>query len=412
MDAYEAGGYTAVTRTAQNNDSQTWIVTPADGGTYTIVQKNTKLFLDAFEDSGHDYKAVTRKAQHDGSQQWIFTPLDDETYKIQQKKTERFLDAYETEDKDFMAVTRTAQQDTSQHWILTKQVPVGKKKALLVGINYIGTSSQLGGCINDVKNQKRLLIDHFGFSEDDILMLTEDQGDDSKLPTSQHMREGFKWLLRGASKGDFLFFAYSGHGSQIPNKDGTESDGRTEILCPLDIQANWYKNAITDDYLNDVFFKQLPPGVRCVITYDCCHSGTMTDLPVSREIKPDDLDIKYRFLEPPEDIKAALQATTSRGIGPPLSLDGKLLWTISGCQDAQLSADATIGGQRQGAMTWALMESLAKGGPRGAWTYRYDDLIETMRAKLKAKGFSQDPALCTTDEKLLDRFYLDHFEKL
>jgi len=180
----------------------------------------------------------------------------------------------------------------------------------------------------------------------------------------------------------------------MPNKDGTESDGRNEILCPLDIAANWYKNAITDDYLNDIFFDQLPTGVRCVITYDCCHSGTMTDLPVTRDIGPDDLDIKHRFLEPPEDIKAALPAATSRDTGPPLSLDGKLLWTISGCQDKQLSADATIGGQRQGAMTWALLESLAEGGPpHGAWTYRYDDLVATMRAKLKMRGFSQVPAL-------------------
>ena len=32
------------------------------------------------------------------------------------------------------------------------------KKALLIGINYIGTSSALNGCINDVENIKRYLL--------------------------------------------------------------------------------------------------------------------------------------------------------------------------------------------------------------------------------------------------------------
>merc|ERR1712176_328635 len=85
----------------------------------------------------------------------------------------------------------------------------------------------------------------------------------------------------------------------------------------------------------------------------------------------------------------------------------KQLWTISGCQDHQTSADATLGGQRQGAMTWSLLESLSEGGLAGPWTYKYENLVKTMRKKLKAKGMSQVPALCTTHDGLLDRCYLD-----
>jgi len=285
--------------------------------------------------------------------------------------------------------------------------------------NYKNTSSELGGCINDVINEKAMLIDHFGFSEENIKMLTEDEEDEANWPRAQPIRDGLDWLIDGAAEGDFLFFAYSGHGSQLPNRDGTEPDGKNEILCPLDLTDDWYANSIPDDYLNDIFFDKLPTGVRCVIMYDCCHSGSMTDLGVTRDLVPpsDELGVKDRFLDPPQEIQDAIKEAagacecSTRDIGPgPRSFEGKMLWTISGCQDHQTSADATIGGQRQGAMTWALLESLGEGGQGGAWTYRYENLVNTMRRKLKQRGFSQVPALCSTDEQLLNHFYLNQTE--
>jgi hypothetical protein len=41
----------------------------------------------------------------------------------------------------------------------------GRKRALLIGINYIGSSNQLNGCINDVANIKSFLIQRFDFKE-------------------------------------------------------------------------------------------------------------------------------------------------------------------------------------------------------------------------------------------------------
>ena len=37
------------------------------------------------------------------------------------------------------------------------------KFALLIGINYKGTSNELNGCINDVMNMRDVLIKHFGY---------------------------------------------------------------------------------------------------------------------------------------------------------------------------------------------------------------------------------------------------------
>ena len=34
------------------------------------------------------------------------------------------------------------------------------KRALLIGINYIGTKHELGGCINDINNIEKFIIDN------------------------------------------------------------------------------------------------------------------------------------------------------------------------------------------------------------------------------------------------------------
>ncbi|RRT56966.1 hypothetical protein BHE74_00039781 [Ensete ventricosum] len=47
-----------------------------------------------------------------------------------------------------------------------------RKKAVICGITYRNTRSELKGCINDAKCMKYLLINRFGFPESSIIMLT------------------------------------------------------------------------------------------------------------------------------------------------------------------------------------------------------------------------------------------------
>jgi hypothetical protein len=55
-----------------------------------------------------------------------------------------------------------------------KKMSTIRKKALLVGINYRNTESELNGCINDIINMKDVLITKFGYSIDDITVITDD----------------------------------------------------------------------------------------------------------------------------------------------------------------------------------------------------------------------------------------------
>jgi hypothetical protein len=118
-----------------------------------------------------------------------------------------------------------------------------KRKALIVGINYVGQQGQLKGCHNDASTMEQLLRKEcYGFKE--FRMLTDNQqaGNPGKKPTARNIKRGFEWLLDGAQPGDKLFFHYSGHGTQVKDSDGDEEDGFDEALCPVSVHALWLSN--------------------------------------------------------------------------------------------------------------------------------------------------------------------------
>jgi len=120
LDAYiSSNNHNVVTRPAQNNDTQRWILTPIEG-TYTIQQKSTGRFLDAYTSSGNNFSVVTRSAQNNDTQLWIIKSVGNGIYTIRQKRNNRFLDAY-TSSNNHTAVTRPAQNNDTQEWVLTLQ---------------------------------------------------------------------------------------------------------------------------------------------------------------------------------------------------------------------------------------------------------------------------------------------------
>lgn len=86
----------------------------------------------------------------------------------------------------------------------------GKRKALLIGINYIRQKGELRGCINDVRNLTNFLISKHRFRREDMVILTDDQRDPRSLPTKQNIVRAMAWLVNGAEPNDSLFFHYSG----------------------------------------------------------------------------------------------------------------------------------------------------------------------------------------------------------
>jgi len=242
-----------------------------------------------------------------------------------------------------------------ENYIPPKVIISGNKKALLVGINYIGTSNELYGCINDVNSVKERITQN-GFTDTDINTLTDLT--DNK-PTKQNILSEFKNLLVNSKEGDLLFFSYSGHGSYTLDRNGDETDGYDELLVSSDLQG------ITDDELKLVIQTHLKKNVTLFAMIDSCFSGSV-------------LDLKYQYLD-------SLNYDNYTENDKQLDTVGNV-FMISGCTDEQTSADAFINNKYSGAMTWSLLESL-KETPNCKWR----ELIKSMRDKLKQSEYEQVP---------------------
>lgn len=229
---------------------------------------------------------------------------------------------------------------------------VATKKALLVGINYLGTPYVLNGCINDTISMKERLMASYGFRGEDIELMNDTT---EKKPTKQNIIEGLKNLIANSKSGDTLVFLYSGHGSNLRDRNKDEWDGYDELIVPLDF------NYIVDDELLGIV-KTLKKGVNMLMIFDSCNSGSIVDL-------------KYQYLDTMKRAALTINNTSQE-------LAGNVV-CISGCQDNQTSADAYIQNRYCGAMTWSLLES-TKDNKKPTWNL----LITGMRNCLK-NGYSQ-----------------------
>lgn len=86
----------------------------------------------------------------------------------------------------------------------------GRRKALLIGINYFGQKGELRGCINDVHNVSNFLIERYNYKREDMVILTDDQQNPVMRPTKDNMIRAMGWLVKDARPNDALFFHYSG----------------------------------------------------------------------------------------------------------------------------------------------------------------------------------------------------------
>jgi hypothetical protein len=82
----------------------------------------------------------------------------------------------------------------------------------------------------------------------------------------------FRSLVTSAQPGDVIVFQFAGHGTQVDDVDGDESDSLDEAFCPADFSQG--RLLIDDDIRSAV--AQLKTGVNLTCFIDCCHSGTIT----------------------------------------------------------------------------------------------------------------------------------------
>jgi hypothetical protein len=247
---------------------------------------------------------------------------------------------------------------------------MGTKKALCIGINYIGSSDELHGCINDAMNLRNLLMSAYNVPSTNITLLTDGP---SSLPLFKPYKsiitEYMKQLVKGAKKGDTLFISFSGHGSIIK---GTE-----DSIYPLDYQ----KNGVIDNLqLHSLLVATLPVGVTLVGLMDCCQSGTLFNLPYTYQ-SPKVGEINHK------KIKTIVQSASKAKVGD--------VFLFSGCRDNQSSWDTADNGVPCGAMTDCFVKTIQVNSQ-----VNYVNLLLGIRVAIEAliNGTSQIPQLSTNNK--------------
>ncbi|KAJ3372560.1 Ca(2+)-dependent cysteine protease [Kappamyces sp. JEL0680] len=295
--------------------------------------------------------------------------------------------------------------------------PGGKRRALLVGINYFGSPAELRGCLKDVENMRAFLDEKRAFTEYRVLTDAPGRGA-HETPTRQNMIEAFKWLVQDAQPNDSFFLHYSGHGAYQQDTSGDEDDGQDETLVPVDYEL---AGMIVDDEIHDLLVKPLPKGCKLTAVFDCCHSGSGMDLPFTYTIDgQNQILCRTNYKQALRDGLTALKALANkdhdsafRGLKSAFEsfkVGGKQQGTeaqekilreksspayilmFSGCKDNQTSADAHIDGSHTGAMSWALLKVLREDD-----NLPLNEVLRRTRDLLMGK-YSQIPQMSTGHE--------------
>jgi hypothetical protein len=258
-----------------------------------------------------------------------------------------------------------------------------KQAALSIGLNYGSCHRQmrLNGCQNDSNNVVNYLKNERGYDAAYIRQSLDKSRYD--YATSRvGIIESINKLAVNSWRHNMeeIFIHYSGHGTQVDDYDNNEEDGKDEALVPWDFAQN---GMILDDKLNDLL-QEVNPSTRVICVFDCCHSGTLCDLPFRYDVVKNDGSV--------------VESSVFGGKSTPAKVIA-----LSGCKDAQVSMDAyNVGGRGQysGAMSSCLLQVLRSSSGK-KWTVK--ELLPALHMELNRRGFAQKPVI-TSSVKIHDEY--------
>ena len=177
-----------------------------------------------------------------------------------------------------------------------------QQRALLVGINYHGhRPGELRGCINDCLHMKRYLMERHGFREANILVLVDDVRYSPHAPTRATIIAALRRLVEQSRPGDTAVFHFSGHGGLLEPTGNLFKQQQLQQHCTKEYEETLYPldhptaGQIRDFSLFRHFVQPMAAGVHVFCVMDCCHSGSVLNLPYSyRPTSPSSTTIRMR----------------------------------------------------------------------------------------------------------------------
>ena len=284
---------------------------------------------------------------------------------------------------------------------MTAQEQEPRKLGLMIGINKyknLGRRFQLKGCVNDQKMLKGIILERFGFKEDNIQTLFDEQATRTNILKGLDRLAGMGEYEDNplVQEGDFVLISYTGHGSRLkePADEQDEADGYDSTVVPYDSDrrrpvGKGGKNLdITDDELHKRFQKIKKRAAHLLLYFDCCHSGTISrDLTgeLARSLIEDD---RYDDIDRGEWPFGDRLIPTGPSGWLPMD-EGYIL--ITGCADDEVALEYKDPVTRQpcGALTYHMIQEMAQS--EGQLTYR--DVFERARANVNRLFPRQHPQM-------------------
>jgi Caspase domain len=265
---------------------------------------------------------------------------------------------------------------------------MASRRGLLIGIDAYAKIPRLDGCVNDATLVRSLLVEQFGFPEDNLTMLTNDQA------TRVAILAALDALVASTEPDDIVVIQYAGHGSQMTDREGLAPNGLDNTIMPVDSEGWQGDNRdITDDEIH-IRLVQLARKTRhTTLLVDACHSATITR---------DAFGAKARFFPPDRRPVSALPPSpiadqsllAPRGRSPSGWLPlGDTYVLLAGCRDEEVSYEYRPpehkGKIAHGALTWFLCSELRRATAGTTWR----DVFERAAANVTANNARQHPQM-------------------
>lgn len=288
--------------------------------------------------------------------------------------------------------------------------------ALLIGVDFYypgqlpggGYYPTLGGCVRDINHVEAYLTQRLNLPSSHIFKLSATASSPSQpverpeqLPTYENMVAQFKQLTTLAQQGDYVYIHYSGHGGRTTTNYPTlkGQNGIDEALVPTDIHRT---NA---RYLRDVELYYLlqamvDKGLVVTLVLDSCHSGGATrgvGGAVARGIGQVDTTVRptESLVASTVDLVTNWQGAaggTARSVKPDGNwlLEPKGYTFFAACRANESAYEYAFDGhERNGALTYWLLDSLRQAGP----DFSYKMLQDRILAKVHTLFDQQTPQL-------------------
>lgn len=288
--------------------------------------------------------------------------------------------------------------------------------ALLIAVDFYfpgqlpggGYYPSLGGCVRDVEHVEAYLKQRLKLPDAQILKLSATNSSTGKppepadqLPTYENMVTKFKALKAMAQAGDYVYIHYSGHGGRTntiyPKLKG--ADRIDEALVPTDIH-NTNAHYLRDVEMAYLLQEMVDQGLKITVVLDSCHSGGATrgvGGAVARGVSF--IDNTDRPVDSLVASAAALAANwqgqsggAARSVKPASGwlLEPKGYTLFAACRANESAYEYAFDGrERNGALTYWLLDSLRQAGPG----FSYKMIHERILAKVHGLFDQQTPQL-------------------